>query len=258
MNDIFISLLREAQAGKTDAFLRLMGSYTPFALEYFRCRGIGDQTAAINLTQSLFGALWCQRDQVRSARMLDQLFLRELQAAVDRAAWQAPQVISGPVVPPFPFPVSLSADEILVLVGLEMEMWPSARLAAGLGLGRASVDEELLRLRSRLLGIELGGLKLWQRHRLRKVSLHLLEGASVRKHRWLCRASSACETIHRFKAEWVEFRSQLIEWRQDLRLSPGDEQLLTEGVLSLIEGHEAGLFHLAKPRSVPAREALAG
>lgn len=206
------ALLKRASRGETDAYLGLADVYFNLVTEYLYLCNL-DEGETIQKAELLLREGWMRLPYLKRLSDWERFLARSLMA----------------VEPKRPVPVEDNSRKRLVeldphakfaLVAFELENWGYKWLTRALRLEPRELARLLFRTRCQLIGRkpDQSGRKL--RLFLEQVSVDLDGQLPPRQRRNFLRKLCSCDEAKAFKSQWLDYRCQLIEVRQQVRLQP--------------------------------------
>lgn len=206
------ALLKCGARGQTDAFLALSGLYFDLISEHLYLCNL-DRKEALHKAERILLEGWKQLPAFKRLSDWERFLACSLMSAQ----------ISGVFSREGPRPqalVELDSQAKFALIAFDLENWSYPWLSLALRVQPRDLKNILFQARCRLLGIDLSLTSRKLRGCLELVSADLDGQLSVAQQRQLLKKLCACQETKAFKSGWLDFRCQLIELRQQIRLQP--------------------------------------
>lgn len=216
-----------ARSGSEDDFLAVVRHYESLVFGYFRIAVPNRLTESMNATQHLFFCMW---EELRNLSRLSD-FEKELVAQLVARDWT---LFSVPDDPRLAALASLSPQDRIIALAVEIGNWSIENAAKAFEVSRATMERDLLRIRCDLIGVHFINLSEDEKRVLREVSTHLCRDLSKRQRQKIAEATSKSKELRDFKSRCLEKRCEMVELWLDFRLSDEERVLLLEGVLDLV------------------------
>ncbi len=216
----------EMRQGNRDAFLNFCREHLNLVTEYLTCSGLDSVNRIVSATQWVFRQVWVQLGSARSPNDLEALLGEQLikfGPLGARTTGAERHLMSRLAL--------LTPEERLIIIAVDMEGWPIARVATMLGLAEEQVRRWLFSARCDLTGFQFIGLSESEKKKMIGDCARLGSGkVSKCIHHSKCR-----EFFRQFKQGWLECLPLLIDLRQDMRFSGEEDAELLAGIADLVE-----------------------
>lgn len=216
--------LKQAVRGDRQAFGNLTSQYFDFSAESLFMLGWCDDEERTAALDALFHALWRSMRFIKRlsdferALVVQLLTLSESRSRKEEACGHRRMA-------------SLGEESKLLLVAFEMERWSMHSLRLAFRMKTPQVHKRLLETRCQLLKINLDGLDETTLQLLERVNLSFDRDLNQRQRKSLIQAVSKSEVAKEFKAEWMLYRSEMIELRQQMRSTEDQRDPFLEKLL---------------------------
>ena len=208
--------MRLAGQGDQKAFLPLLEHYLDLVCEYLYLSGYTENQELLDETSEIFLAAWeCLPFTLRLSDFERILALRLTNTPTESAA------PSNPLEKRL---FQLKSDARFILVSYEMEGWHPFWVSLALREPKSDFSDALIGLRCRLCDMNFDLLNRRARQCLRYVAHDLDVGITIKRRAALCEEVQKLGEIKNFKGEWLAFRCELIDLRQQIRLSPEERK----------------------------------
>jgi hypothetical protein len=217
--------LKHAVRGDRQAFGNLTSHYFDFAAESLFMLGWCDDEDRTAALDALFQALWRSMRFIKRlsdferALVVQMLTLSENRSRKEEACGHRRMS-------------SLADESKLLLVAFEMERWSMHSMRLAFRLKTPEIHQRLLEIRCQLLKISLDGLDADTLRLLERVNLSFDRDVNQRQRKSLIQAVGKSEVAKEFKAEWMLYRSEMIELRQQMRSTEEQRDPFLEKLLS--------------------------
>lgn len=216
-----------ARSGSEADFTTVVQHYESLVFGYFRIATPDRLTESMNATQHVFFRLW--EELGRLGRIAD--FEREL---VGLLVSRDSGAVATPEDPRLAALADLPARDRVIALAVEIGNWTVEEAARAVGVSRAVMEQDLLRIRCDLIGVHFINLSDDEKRVLREVSTHLCRDLSKRQRKKMAEATCRSPELRDFKARCLEKRCEMVELWLDFRLSEEERDWLLEGVLDLV------------------------
>ena len=208
--------MRLAGQGDQKAFLPLLEHYLDLVCEYLYLSGYTGKQELLGETSEVFLAAWeCLPFTLR---------LSDFERILALRLTNTPTISAAPSNPLEKRLFQLKSDARFILVSYEMEGWHPFWVSLALREPKSDFSDALIGLRCRLCDMNFDLLNPRARQCLRYVAYDLDFGITIKRRAALCEEVQKLGAIKNFKGEWLAFRCELIELRQQIRLSPKDRK----------------------------------
>ncbi len=222
---------RRALRGDSEAFASLAAPYLDLITEYLTLCGVkGEEELRVKI-RDILHENWRLLPFANKVTEFERLLATVLFSVrlTDNAA------SCSSVIEPL---TGLDPRSRFAFLARDFEDWDYAATAATLRITRKDLDEILISVRCRLLGVDLRRLDKPTVACIRKLSLDFDGRRSRREKKKLsCELGLLPEALD-FKSRWLDLRCQLIEFRQEIRLSDEDKAELLENVAGELQSVE--------------------
>lgn len=222
-------LIRKASQGKVHSFARLCSQYIDFLSEYYCTLGYVDKEERTNEITKLLTKCW--RYLPYSKRVSD--FERFLFTQLEK---QDPIELSGqhPQFEKFP---NFGHSNRFLLAARVLGNWSYKSIMLASRVDKKDLPQQLMQLKAKLIGFRPAMLRPEERANIVIVS-ELLEGRYAQgKMREIEKSIASYHHSLKFKAEWLEYRCNLIEALQSLRFSSEETEALIEKASAEARSH---------------------
>lgn len=203
--------MRKASHGNVYAFTHAASSYFDLLSEYFYLIGYEDPRERMFEMQKLLSDCWRYLPYTRRVSDFERFLQLQLEKRKPRG--------EPSMAPEHEALRGLDHVQRFLLVAREFEEWSYKNLALSLRFKQRDIAKDLMELKAKLIGFKIGMLRQQQQSRVFLLS-EMLEGELPAKSaRRLQREIASEYHVLQFKADWLEYRCELIDLRQELRLS---------------------------------------
>ncbi len=208
--------LRLAIQGDHHVYLSLVDQYLNLVVEYLYLNGGGCTSEVSDTAQRLFFRLWELLPY--TSRLSD--FERMLTLALigEKGSLSiSHNVLKSKIMrirPYFRF----------LLVSHEMENWHRHWISLACRLKSKDLHDLILNMRCEMCGIDTSLLKDEERHCLNEICRDLESPFNLNKRAAMCTTIKQYPKIKDFKARWLEMKCELVELRQEIRLTNQDSE----------------------------------
>lgn len=204
------ALLKQAAHGEREAYLTLAGLYFDLISEHlYLCNY--DRRSALQKTELLLRDGWKNLPYLKRLSDWERFLARSLMAMPVSDTYagegQRPRAL-----------VELDGEAKFALIAFDLENWSYPWLSLALRMPPRDLKEILFETRCRLLQVNLPEIKRPLRRCLELVSADLDGQLKTSQKRQLLGTLCSCEKTKAFKSNWLDYRCQLIELRQQIRL----------------------------------------
>ena len=213
-------LIKKAANGNLTAFVQASSLYLDLFSEYLYLLGYTNSVDRLYETQKLLAETWRYIPYTRRVSDFERFIQIQLERRKETSSLDLPA--------PHENLSKLSHKERFLLVSRAFESWDIKALHLSLRVKKTEVSRDLMLLKSRLIGFRNSMLKQHQQAQVQQLS-DLLEGElSSKAARNIEKEIAHNFHVLRFKAEWLAYRCELVELRQEMIFSPEEKSELKE------------------------------
>ena len=213
-------LIKKAAHGNLTAFTQLSSQYADLLSEYFYLLGYSNPVDRLFEIQKLLADAWRYASYVR--RVSD--FERLLQILLEKRNALSPLNLGEP----HECLGQLSHLERFLLVARTFEAWSYKSIRLSLRKKKSEVSTDLMQLKAKLIGFRISMLQTQQQIQVLRLS-ELLEGqVNAKKLRGIENEIAGNYHVLHYKADWLAYRCELVELRQEMLLSSEEKNELKE------------------------------
>lgn len=212
--------VRRAVRGDTEAFASLAAPYLDLITEYLVLCGIEEDRERRTKTIEVLREMWKFLPFIHRVADFERLLATTLFSVGVRETSAA--AFHRRVL------LDLTPREKLAFLARDFENWDYPVIAAALRTTRKILGEIVISVRCRLLGLDLQNLDGTEADCVRRLSLDLDGQHGPREKKRLCHQLRGVPRAREFKSEWLDLRCQLIEFRQQIRLTDDEKAALLQ------------------------------
>ena len=202
--------LKLAVRSDRQAFGNLTSHYFDFSAESLFMLGWCDDEDRTAALDAIFHALWRSMRFIKRLSDFERALVVQLLTLSESRSRKEETCSERKMT-------SLTDESKLLLVAFEMERWNMHTLRLAFRMKTPEIHQRLLEIRAQLLKINLADLDEPSLHLLERVNLSFDRDLNQRQRKSLIQAVSKSEVAQEFKAEWMLYRSEMIELRQQMR-----------------------------------------
>ncbi len=206
--------LRLAARGDQTAYLHLVDHYLNFTTEYIYLNGVTPPSEVYSQSIKLFFTLW-ERLPFTS-RLSDFERMLALSLIKEKSTLAIPKsALDGNIMKTLPL-------FRFLLITHEMENWQHHWIGLACRLKRKDLEDRLLSMRCEFCGINATLLEEDEKHCLEAIVRDLDSAIALKERAALCKKIKRYPKIKNFKSDWLNLRCEIVELRQEIRLSNED------------------------------------
>jgi hypothetical protein len=208
--------LRLATQGDHHAYLSLVDHYLNLVVEYLYLNGGGPISEVSDKAQRLFFRLWELLPYTSRLSDFERMLALALIGEKGSSSTSQNALMSKimRIRPYFRF----------LLITNEMENWHRHWIGLASRLKTKDLHDFILNMRCEMCGIDTSLLLNEERHCLNEICLDLESPFNLKKRAAMCAWIKQYPKIKNFKARWLEKKCELVELRQEIRLSNNDSK----------------------------------
>ncbi len=230
-------LIRKASKGKFHAFSQLSVQYLDFLSGYFYTIGYVDIEQRSEEIIKLLVKCWRYLPYTKRVSDFERFIYTQLE--------KAPPLTKSSNLPQLEKLLQLDHLNRFLLVSRFFEKWSYKALCLSTRVEKRDLPNVLMHLKSKLIGFRPNMLKTDEKARVTLVS-ELLEGRLTKKETHLIEKEITSEYHSlQFKADWLEYRCELVELNQTIKLS----EITTSQIIERLS-HNVRQHQMEKPKLI--------
>jgi hypothetical protein len=228
--------VRKARRGCIANFQKVVEHFTDFVVEYLALSGYHNRRG-LQEAERIFSRIWTQMPLANRVSDVEHLLWLQLSRIPVRYELYPVDEAHAPIW--MKYIRELNNEQRFLLVAREMEGWPLYWLALATRNRQADLEDKLFTIRASLLKDVLPLVSPQMQSAWKECSTDLDRRKDLTKDcRKLEQASSCTPEVRVFKTAWLERRCELIELRQNNRLTDNGRSLFLHQLTTRVATRE--------------------